>query len=158
MGRLRPDPEQWPGGGISQNSWPSEASARLGLPFREKVWYGLPFREKDDKYLQRTGVDKNMGLRGWTPYHLKSAQGRCRHHLKWPFSLFFLWAWWGIHTPQTQRFVGKDLPIRPCFATASQPKGLIRVQLPCQTRSTWHDTAGHPQPKRQQNETKSNAK
>ena len=38
--------------------------------------------------LQRTGVDKNMGLGGWTPYHLKSAQGRCRHHLKWPFSFF----------------------------------------------------------------------
>ena len=29
-----------------------------------------------------------MALGGWTPYHLKSAQGRCRHHLKWPFSFF----------------------------------------------------------------------
>ena len=38
--------------------------------------------------LQRTGVDKNMGLGGRPPYHLKSAQGRGRHHLKWPFSFF----------------------------------------------------------------------
>ena len=38
--------------------------------------------------IQRTGVDKNMGLGGRPPYHLKSAQGRGRHHLKWPFSFF----------------------------------------------------------------------
>ena len=38
--------------------------------------------------IQRTGVVKSVALGGWTPYHLKSAQGRCRHHLKWPFSFF----------------------------------------------------------------------
>ena len=39
-------------------------------------------------HVQRTGVDKNMGLGGRPPYHLKSAQGRGRHHLKWPSSFF----------------------------------------------------------------------
>ena len=47
--------------------------------------------------VQRTGVDKNMGLRGRPPYHLKSAQDR---DLKRPFFFFFfLWAWWGIYIP-----------------------------------------------------------
>ena len=35
--------------------------------------------------LQQTGVVKSAVLGGWTPYHLKSAHGRSRHHLKWPF-------------------------------------------------------------------------
>ena len=49
--------------------------------------------------VQRTGVDKNMGLGGRPPYHLKSAQGRGRHHLKWPFSFFLFMGLVGYSHP-----------------------------------------------------------
>ena len=54
------------------------------LPNSLKIRRGAPLYAS----VQRTGVDKNMGLGGRPPYHLKSAQRRGRHHLKWPFSFF----------------------------------------------------------------------
>ena len=54
-----------------------------------------------DVYLQRTGVVKSAVLWGWTPYHLKSAQGRSRHHLKWPFSFLLFMGLVGYLHPIT---------------------------------------------------------
>ena len=59
----------------------------------------LKWRSQDINPLQRTGVDKNMGLGGRPPYHLKSAQGRGRHHLKWPFSFFRFMCLVGYYMP-----------------------------------------------------------
>ena len=54
--------------------------------------------------------------------------------------------------------LGKDPLFRTCFAVASQPKGLIRVPLPYQTRSARLAAAGLPKTKSRQTKTKSKAK
>ena len=66
---------------------PSSMTPIIGVDFWAKYNADKSY-SRNTITIQRTGVDKNMGLGGRPPYHLKSAQGWGRHHLKWPFSFF----------------------------------------------------------------------